>query len=99
MTKHIKRMGDSVTFGPWLKQRRALLDLTQRALAAQSGCTVETIRKLEANRRRPSRPLAERLAEALHIPAAERAAFRLFARGRSPAVSFAAEQTSTADPS
>jgi transcriptional regulator with XRE-family HTH domain len=76
-----------------------LLDLTQRALAAQSGCTVETIRKLEANRRRPSRPLVERLAEALEIPAAERVAFSHFARGRSNAVPFAAEHTSSADPS
>jgi transcriptional regulator with XRE-family HTH domain len=91
-------MGDSVTFGSWLKQRRAALDLTQRALAAQSGCTVETIRKLEANRRRPSRPLVERLAGALEIPAAERTAFRQFARERSNAVSFAAQHTSSADP-
>jgi transcriptional regulator with XRE-family HTH domain len=92
-------VSDNVTFGPWLKQRRALLDLTQRALAAQSGCTVETIRKLEANRRRPSRPLVERLAAALQIPAAELAAFRQFARGRSNAVSLAAERIPSPDPS
>jgi transcriptional regulator with XRE-family HTH domain len=79
-------VGDSATFGFWLKQRRAALDLTQDALAARSGCAVDTIRKLEANRRRPSRPLAERLAEALQITAAEQAAFLQFARGHATAL-------------
>src|SRR5687768_11830916 len=73
-------MGDSDMFGGWLRSRRKLLDLTQYALAAQSGCAVDTIRKLEAGQRQPSRRLAERMAEALQIPAAEQAAFLHLAR-------------------
>ena len=34
-------MGDKNTFGRWLKQRREPLDLTQHALAEQTGYTVE----------------------------------------------------------
>jgi transcriptional regulator with XRE-family HTH domain len=81
-------MDNSATFGRWLKQRRKQLDLTQHALAEQSGCTAETIRKIEADRRRPSRALVERLAEALEIPTADRAAFQQFARGRSNVAPF-----------
>jgi transcriptional regulator with XRE-family HTH domain len=76
------------TFGPRLKQRRKWLDLTQDALAAQSGCTAATIRKIEADQRRPSRQLVERLAETLQIAAADRAVFHQFARGRAYAVPF-----------
>jgi transcriptional regulator with XRE-family HTH domain len=74
-------MSGRETFGRWLKQRRKWLDLTQHALAAQSGRTVETIRKLEADKRRPSRQLVARLAETLQIPAADRAVFHQLARG------------------
>jgi transcriptional regulator with XRE-family HTH domain len=81
-------MDSNTTFGRWLKQRRRQLDLTQYALAEQSGCTVETIRKIEADRRRPSRSLLERLAEALEIPTADRATFERFARRRSHAAPF-----------
>jgi transcriptional regulator with XRE-family HTH domain len=74
-------VSDLETFGSWLRARRKLLDLTQDALAAQSGCAVDSIRKLEAGRRQPSRQLAKRLAEALQIPAPEQIAFLQFARG------------------
>jgi transcriptional regulator with XRE-family HTH domain len=79
-------VADQNTFGRWLRARRKLLDLTQDALAAQSGCAADTIRKLEADLRRPSRPLAERLAEALNIPPAEQAALLQFARGHAAAL-------------
>jgi transcriptional regulator with XRE-family HTH domain len=79
-------VGEGNTFGHWLRSHRTQMNLTQHGLAAQSGCTVDTIRKLEAERRRPSRPLVARLAEALAIPAADRAAFLQLARGRSPAL-------------
>jgi predicted ATPase/DNA-binding CsgD family transcriptional regulator/transcriptional regulator with XRE-family HTH domain len=79
-------MSERETFGRWLKQRRQGLDLTQHALAVQSGCTVETIRKLEAEKRRPSRQLVTRLAETLQIPAADRAGFQQLARGHASAV-------------
>jgi transcriptional regulator with XRE-family HTH domain len=69
------------SFGRWLRVRRRSLDLTQDGLARQVGCSIETIRKIEADERRPSRQLAERLANYLKIPAVERAAIITLARG------------------
>jgi len=63
------------SFGYWLRRRRKALDLTQQALAEQVFCSGFTIRKIEADERRPSRWLAERLAAALAIPEAERRDF------------------------
>jgi len=63
------------SFGYWLRRRRKALDLTQEALAAAVACSRFAIRKIEADERRPSRRLAERLAEKLGIPVEERAAF------------------------
>jgi len=68
------------SFGRWLKRRRKALDLTQEELAQRVGCAAETLRKIEADVRRPSRQTAERLAEALEIPAADRAVFIRAAR-------------------
>jgi predicted ATPase/DNA-binding XRE family transcriptional regulator len=68
------------TFGGWLKQRRKALDLTQSELAQQVNCAVVTIRKFEADAARPSKQIAERLADVLAIADEERAAFVLFAR-------------------
>src|SRR5579864_4896638 len=70
----------SDSFGNWLKQRRKALDLTQFDLADQVGCSVNTIRKIEADERRPSKQIAERLADALAISLEERSAFIAFAR-------------------
>ncbi|MDQ4077260.1 MAG: helix-turn-helix domain-containing protein, partial [Chloroflexota bacterium] len=56
------------SFGRWLKQRRLLLDLTQEGLAERVGCSVETVSKIERDARRPSRQMAERLAEVLEVP-------------------------------
>jgi len=77
---------DSDTFfGPWLRRRRRELDLTQSQLAQQVGCVADTVRKLEAGMRRPSRAMAERLALCLSVSAEERAAFLDAARaGRAP---------------
>src|SRR5262245_12595846 len=66
--------------GNWIRRRRAELDLTQELLAEQVGCAVDTIRALENGRRRPSRPMADRLATVLHIPQEERAEFLAAAR-------------------
>ncbi|HMQ51000.1 MAG TPA: helix-turn-helix domain-containing protein [Anaerolineae bacterium] len=68
------------TFGQWLRRRRKVLDLTQAELAARVPCARGTIRRLEADDLRPSKPLAERLAEALDISEQMRANFILFAR-------------------
>ena len=69
------------SFGAWLKRRRRQLDLTQEALAEQIGCSVATIQKIESDERRPSRQIAELLAQHLAIPPDERAAFLKVARG------------------
>ena len=63
------------SFGYWLRRRRKALDLTQEALAQRVSCSGFSIRKIEADERRPSRRLAERLAASLAIPEEERRAF------------------------
>lgn len=68
------------SFGRWVRQRRKLLDLTQDDLARAVGCSAVTIRKLEADERRPSRQIAERLADQLRIAPQERASFIGMAR-------------------
>jgi predicted ATPase/DNA-binding CsgD family transcriptional regulator/transcriptional regulator with XRE-family HTH domain len=70
------------SFGLWLKHRRVALDMTQQVLATQVDCSARTIRQLEADGRRPSRQLAERLALALRVSSTARQAFIDFARGR-----------------
>jgi predicted ATPase/DNA-binding CsgD family transcriptional regulator/DNA-binding XRE family transcriptional regulator len=67
--------------------------MTQRALANRADCSAETIRKLEADRLRPSRQLAERLAPALGVPEPARREFLAFARGRLPALPPALQQS------
>src|SRR5215470_3222638 len=69
-----------VSFGNWLRQRRKALDLTQTDLADQVGCSVVNIRKIEADERRASKQIAERLADVLAISLEERAEFIGFAR-------------------
>jgi len=69
------------SFGDWLRQRRRTLDLTQDELARQVGCSAITLRKLEAEERRPSKQIAERLAEVLQVALEDRPAFLRFARG------------------
>src|SRR5262245_34404803 len=73
-------VSEPLLFGTWLKRRRRALDLTQEALAQLVGCSVHSIRKFENDVQRPSRQLAERLAEQLRIPLEQRVAFVLFAR-------------------
>lgn len=67
-------------FGRWLRRRRKALDLTQNGLAQKAGCSVSTIRKLEADVRHPSRLLAAELAEILGVAVEERPAFIRFAK-------------------
>src|SRR5260221_11807031 len=67
-------------FGSWLSQRRKALDLTQMDLANQVSCSVMTIRKIERDIRRPSKQIAERLADVLGVSPDERAAFVDFGR-------------------
>jgi predicted ATPase/DNA-binding CsgD family transcriptional regulator/DNA-binding XRE family transcriptional regulator len=73
-------MDKQLSFGLWLRQRRKAQDLTQQGLADRVGCSWETIRKIEDGTRRPSRQIAELLAEQLGVQTEERAAFVQFAR-------------------
>ena len=77
-------MEPNASFGYWMSRQRKALDLTQQALADLVGYSVATIKKLEADERRPSRQMAERLADYLAIPAGQRAIFVECARGLRP---------------
>jgi transcriptional regulator with XRE-family HTH domain len=74
------------SFGAWLRRRRRLLDLTQVELAQRVDCAVVTIRKLEADELRPSKQMAERLAQFVEIVPEEYERFTAFAHltGRAP---------------
>jgi non-specific serine/threonine protein kinase len=72
---------DEVSFGEWLKRRRKALDLTQEQLAQQISCSTSALRKIEAEERRPSEQIVERLAGIFRIPPNEQKAFLHFARG------------------
>ena len=74
-------MSELFSFGAWVRQRRRALDLTRDELAAHIGCAVTTIRHIETDERRPSKQLAARLADGLHISPEERVAFLQAARG------------------
>jgi WD40 repeat protein/DNA-binding XRE family transcriptional regulator len=77
-------MDDPLSFGRLVRQYRRLRDLTQEALAQRIACALTTIKKIEGGERRPSRQLAERLAQALEIPQADIPAFLRLARGLNP---------------
>jgi len=74
-------MGELFSFGVWLKQRRSALLLSRDDLARQVGCAEVTLRKIEADERRPSLAVAERLADPLELSGDERALFIQVARG------------------
>jgi predicted ATPase/transcriptional regulator with XRE-family HTH domain len=73
-------MEDGVSFGHWLKQRRRALRLTQDALASLVYCSSVLIRKFEADARRASPELAERLARQLALASHQWATFVKVAR-------------------
>jgi predicted ATPase/DNA-binding XRE family transcriptional regulator/Tfp pilus assembly protein PilF len=73
-------MNQQITFAEWLKGRRRQLDLTQQALADRINCSIETIYKIEAGRRRPSTQIARLMGIELNIPSNELDAFIKFAR-------------------
>ena len=77
-------MAVTYSFGEWVSQRRKAHDLTQRELATRAACAVATIKKIEADERRPSRELAETIAEALAVTADWRERFIDCARGQRP---------------
>ncbi len=76
----MKNDGTTTAFCLWLKQRRKELDLTQGELARLIGYSAKAVEKLEAGERRPSKQIAELLAECLDIPLEEHSQFVEFAR-------------------
>lgn len=68
------------SFGNWVKRRRKNLDLTQKELAQKVGCSLATIVKIESDERRPSRQIADLLAECLEVPTDQREQFLKIAR-------------------
>ncbi len=77
-------MDITYSFGEWLRRRRKTQDLTQRELAERAYCSINTIKKIEADQRRPSRELAQMLANALALPDKKLAVFIECARGLRP---------------
>jgi transcriptional regulator with XRE-family HTH domain len=73
-------MDDPPSFGRLLRERRKTNDLTQEQLAEQVHCSIETIKKLEAGKLRPSKHLAELLATQLALPPTDRVTFITAAR-------------------
>jgi predicted ATPase/DNA-binding XRE family transcriptional regulator len=77
-------METTASFGYWIRRQRKALDLTQQGLAERVGCSVAAIKKIESDERRPSRQIAERLADILGVPAGQREMFLEVARGLRP---------------
>ncbi|MCE7986679.1 MAG: XRE family transcriptional regulator [Caldilinea sp. CFX5] len=73
-------MTTETTFGGWLRQQRRRLDWTQAELAQRVGYSVATIRKVERDELRPSKHLAEKLAQVLEVAATQHASLVNFAR-------------------
>lgn len=91
-------MESEPSFGAWVRRRRKTLDMLQKELASRVGCSVTALQKIERDERRPSRGLAERLAECLDVPADQRASFVLVARGERMAERLASVPRATAAP-
>lgn len=72
---------EDVPFGVWLKRQRSSRGLTQEQLAHQIGCATITLRKIEAEERRPSLPIIEQLTKIFEIPENENKNFLKYARG------------------
>jgi len=77
-------MDGDASFGRWIKQRRLALRLTQADLARQVYCSIQLVRKIESDERRPSPVIAERLAAQLALPPAQWAIFFKVARAELP---------------
>jgi len=81
----MSRQSDAATpplsFGDHLKAYRKARDMTQAELAELVGYSLVSIRKIESDQQRPSKYLAERLAEKLALAPDEATAFIRLARG------------------
>src|SRR3712207_6797551 len=76
---------DPVSLAVWVKRHRAALGLTQTQLAQMVGYSTSTLRKIEQGAKLGvSLAMASRLADALDLSPAERAAFLAVASGKRP---------------
>jgi predicted ATPase/DNA-binding XRE family transcriptional regulator len=75
-------MDPTVSFGAWVTKRRKALDLTREQLAERVGYSVSALRKIESDERRPSRQMAQLLADCLQVPADQHPIFVQAARGQ-----------------
>jgi predicted ATPase/class 3 adenylate cyclase len=73
-------MAENFSFGYWLRRQRLARDLRQAELAGQLGIAPITLRKIEADERRPSLQLVARLAELLGLSEEERTTLLRVAR-------------------
>lgn len=73
-------MEENFSFGYWLRRQRLARDLRQADLAGQLGVAAITLRKIEADERRPSLQLIDRLAAVFGLSADERASLLRVAR-------------------
>jgi predicted ATPase/DNA-binding XRE family transcriptional regulator len=74
-------MQEEISFGTWLRKQRRALDLSQRALADHVGCAEVTLRRIETDRLKPSKELANSILEKIGMPEADRPQWISFARG------------------
>ena len=77
-------METTISFGYWIRRQRKALDLTQQVLAERVGCSLAAIKKIEGDERKPSRQIAERLADILGVQAGQREIVLEVARGLRP---------------
>lgn len=70
------------SLGYWIRRRRKALDMTQDELAQRVGCATVSLRKIEADERRPSQQMAQRLAVCLALPPEDHARFIAAALGQ-----------------
>jgi predicted ATPase/class 3 adenylate cyclase len=92
-------METTISFGYWIRRQRKALDLTQQGLAERVGCSLAAIKKIERVERRPSRQIAERLADVLDVPVGQREIFLEIARGMGPVDQLLLAHEPTARPS
>ncbi|HEU5098957.1 MAG TPA: helix-turn-helix domain-containing protein, partial [Roseiflexaceae bacterium] len=73
-------MHDDMLFGQRVRQHRKELDMTQEDFAQRVGISTETVSKIERGERRPSKHVAERMAQVLELAVEDRAGFVRAAR-------------------
>lgn len=92
-------MEENFSFGYWLRRQRLARDLRQDDLATQLGIATVSLRKLEADERRPSLQLITRVAEVFALSDAERETLQRVARADlSPAALPLPERAPDTDP-